>query len=56
MSNRRPGEIRSYRDDPKRGETDAKWCAYRSIDGHIVERTTGHETEEAARTAVGEGA
>ncbi len=48
------GDIHSYRDQPKPLETDAKWCAYRSIDGHVVQITTGHETEEAARAAVGE--
>lgn len=54
MINRRPGDIHSYRDQPKIHETDAKWCAYRSIDGHVVEQTTGHNTEDEARKAVGE--
>jgi ADP-ribose pyrophosphatase YjhB (NUDIX family) len=45
-------EIKSYRDTPKRGETDAKWCAFRSENGHVIESTVGHETEEEARAAV----
>jgi len=49
-------EIRSYRDTPKRGETDAKWCAYIvGSDGHIKGvGTSGHETEAEARAAMGE--
>jgi len=49
-------EIRSYRDTPKRGETDAKWCAYIvESNGHIVRPgTCGHETEDEARAAMGE--
>lgn len=42
-------DIHVYRDQPKRGETDAKWCGYLSMDGHVIEHTTGHETEEEAR-------
>ena len=44
--------ITVYRDTPKRGETDAKWCAYRSEYGHVVAITTGHETPELARAAL----
>ena len=44
--------VRSWRDTPKRGETDLKWCAYVSHPaGHVMMETltTGHETESAAR-------
>ena len=47
-------EVRSYRDTPKRGETDAKWCAYVAGDhGHIINgsSTSGHDTEQEAREA-----
>lgn len=49
-------EIRSYRDTPKRGETDAKWCAYEiQPNGHIVRAgVSGFETEREARAALGE--
>ena len=49
-------DIRSYRDTPKRGETDAKWCAYVvEPNGHIIRPgTSGHETEAEARAAMGE--
>jgi hypothetical protein len=48
--------ITIYRDTPKRGETDAKWCWYRSVNGHITEGGIGHETREEARlAAVGSG-
>ena len=51
-------EIRSYRDEPKRGENDAKWCAYMINDnGHItLPATIGHETEAEAREAMGRAA
>ena len=46
-----------YRDTPKKGETDAEWCWYRSSDnGHIVAAGVGYETEQEARkAAVGSG-
>ena len=47
-------DIKSYRHEPKRGETpDNKWCAYASRDGHIIEgsHTSGHDTEQEARDA-----
>jgi hypothetical protein len=49
-------DIRSYRDTPKSGETDAQWCAYVVEDnGHITRQgTTGHPTEDHARAAVGD--
>lgn len=49
-------EIKSYRDTPKHGETDAKWCAYAiNPNGHItLPGTIGHETEAEARAAMGE--
>lgn len=47
-------DIRSYRDTPKPGETDAKWCAYEVVDGHVRRQTGNHETEAEARAALGE--
>lgn len=44
-------QITVYRDTPKRGETDAKWCYYVSSNGHIVKCDIGFETEAAAREA-----
>lgn len=41
-----------YRDQPKPGETDAKWCAYETNGLRVLNITTGHETQEAARTAL----
>lgn len=46
------GTIKTYRDTPKSGETDAGWCAYRAVNGHIVALTAGHATEDEARAAV----
>jgi hypothetical protein len=48
-------DIRFYRDDPKRGETDAKWCAYVvEPNGHILRAGTGgHETPADAIKAMG---
>ena len=44
--------ITIYRDTPKKGETDAEWCWYRSSDnGHIVAAGVGYETEQEARKA-----
>jgi hypothetical protein len=47
-------DFRIWRDTPKRGETDARWCFSRSSGGHVIEIRTGFETrdqaEEAART------
>ena len=44
---------KTYRDQPKRGETDAGWCGYASNkEGHIVRQTAGHTTEEAALAAL----
>ena len=43
--------ITVYRDTPKRGETDARWCFTVSRDGHIICVATGFETEAAAREA-----
>jgi len=37
--------MRWWRDTPKRGETDARWCGSVSVDGHVVHITTGHATE-----------
>lgn len=50
--------IFSYRDTPKRGETDAKWCAYTvQPNGHITRPgVIGYETEREARAALGETA
>jgi hypothetical protein len=47
-------EIHIYRDIPKPGETDAKWCAYRTVWGHVIEGTwTGnHESYEEALEAI----
>ena len=47
-------EIRTYRDTPKRGETDSKWCGYIAEDnGHIIKPgTSGHETEIEAYRAL----
>lgn len=43
-------KITTYRDTPKRGETDAGWCGYiTEPNGHILTITTGHESEAAAR-------
>lgn len=49
--------IITYRDTPKRGETDAKWCGYIVEDnGHIVRPgTLGHETEQEAYNALAAG-
>lgn len=49
--------ITIYRDTPKKGETDGKWCWYRTEpNGHILQGGTGHETREDARlAAVGSG-
>jgi hypothetical protein len=47
--------IRVWRDDPKRGETNARWCASASVDGHVVAVTTGHESMVAAWDAIGGG-
>jgi len=46
-------EITVYRDDPKRGETDARWCAYAAAHGHVQRGTTGHATPGEAAAAVG---
>jgi hypothetical protein len=43
------GYITTYRDTPKSGETDAKWCGYISANGHITVQTTDHETQHDAR-------
>lgn len=43
------GFISTYRDTPKVGETDAKWCGYISSNGHVTTLTTGHETQHDAR-------
>ena len=46
--------IHTYRDEPKFGETDAKWCAYASDDsGHIPFATIvcGFETRAEAEAA-----
>lgn len=43
--------IRTWRDQPKPGETDARWCASLAIDGHIQHITHGHDSEDAARQA-----
>ena len=45
--------ITVYRDTPKRGETDARWCAYAASNGHVVRNTTGHMTPGEAAAAVG---
>lgn len=37
-----------YRDTPKRGETDSKWCGYVTNDGHITHGQIGFETEAEA--------
>lgn len=44
-------QIHVYRDTPKRGETDAKWCWYISIDGHVRQGGTNCETREDATEA-----
>jgi hypothetical protein len=46
-------EITVYRDTPKRGETDARWCAYASAQGHVHQGTTGHFTPGEAAAALG---
>lgn len=46
-------DIRVYRDTPKPGETDARWCAYAAVDGHVRQGTTGHATPGEAAAAVG---
>jgi hypothetical protein len=50
-------DIKIYRDAPKRGETDSKWCGYvvkhHPVLGSFVARgTTGHDTPEAAKAAL----
>ncbi len=45
--------ITVYRDQPKRGETDAGWCAYRAVEGHIVAMAAGKMTPAEAYAAVG---
>lgn len=45
--------ITVYRDTPKPGETDARWCAYASANGHVQRNTTGHATPGEAAAAVG---
>ena len=41
-----------YRDTPKRGETDAKWCWYETKpNGPIGKAEVGYETEEEAYEA-----
>ena len=39
-------DLNWWRDTPKTGETDAKWCGTVSLNGHVVDITTGHETED----------
>ena len=41
-------DVRVYRDTPKKGETDGKWCGYVVEPyGHIVRPgTTGHDSPE----------
>jgi hypothetical protein len=46
-------EITVYRDTPKPGETDARWCAYVAANGHVQSGTTGHATPGEAAAAVG---
>lgn len=47
--------IRVWYDDPKPGETNAQWCGTRSVEGHIVQATCGHETADAARAVLDRG-
>jgi hypothetical protein len=47
------GNITVYRDQPKRGETDAGWCAYRSFNGHVMQSVAGKMTPAEAYAAVG---
>lgn len=47
------GKITVYRDQPKRGETDAGWCAYRSVNGYVMQNVTGKMTPAEAYAAVG---
>lgn len=44
-------KITVYRDEPKRGETDAKWCYYVASNGHILKSDIGFETKEEAEKA-----
>jgi hypothetical protein len=44
-------KVTVYRDTPKRGETDSKWCYYISSNGHIVKCDIGFETEADAMAA-----
>lgn len=44
--------VKTWRDDPKPGETDAKWCAsVTRPNGHILTVVVGYETEAGAAWA-----
>lgn len=41
-----------WKDEPKRGETDAGWCAYVSFGGHVKTIKTNFASYEEALTWV----
>jgi len=41
--------IHVWRDTPKPGETDAKWCGRQSKDGHVILIACGFDDEDEAR-------
>ena len=48
--------ITIYRDTPKPRETDAQWCGYTAVNGHVQRQTSDHLTPSSAAQALGASA